>query len=145
MLIWNLSTIFRKHNMKFYLTSRKVTAVKWPMKHYPVFLWLVFFNKAYFTTEDKYSLVRVEEIPQGKPYKLARKSVEHKETIKKSFKHLRGCLEKWMWVADVTSWFVTKCLKKLLHCRCNLQRNSNVISAVITKFLKLVPKCYKMF
>ena len=90
--------------------------------------------------------MRVEEIPQGKPYKLARKIVEHKETIKKKrFKHLRDCLEKWMWVADVTFRFVNKCLKKLLHCSSNPQRNSNVILAVITKFLKLVPKCYKMF
>ena len=89
--------------------------------------------------------MRVEEIPQGKPYKSARKIVEHKETIKNGVKHLRDCLEKWMWVADVTFWFGTRCFKKLLHCRSNLQRNKNVIPPVITEFLKLVSKCYKMF
>ena len=49
-----------------------------------------------------------QAIPQGKPYKLARKIVEHKETsIKKGVKHLRDCLEKWMWAAGLTFWFVT--------------------------------------
>ena len=77
-----------------------------------------------------------QAIPQGKPYKLARKIVEHKETsIKKSDKHLIDCLEKWTRVADVTLWFVTSYLKKFLHCRSNLQRSKNVIPPVITKFL----------
>ena len=38
-----------------------------------------------------------------------------------------------------------KCFKQHLHCRSNLYRNKNVIPPVITKFLKLVSKCYKMF
>ena len=48
----------------------------------------------FYNRRQKYSSVRVEEIPQGKPYKLARKIVEHKETIKTGVKHLRDCLEK---------------------------------------------------
>ena len=35
----------------------------------------LFYNKSW-----RYSSVRVEEIPQGKPYKFARNIVEHKET-----------------------------------------------------------------
>ena len=31
------------------------------------------------------------------------------------------------------------------YCRSNLQRNKNVVPRVITKFLKLVSKCYKTF
>ena len=115
--------------MTFYLSLWKVTAVKCRMKQYPVLFMIgVLQQRLFYNKRWKYFSVRVEEIPQGRPYKLARNIVEHKETsINKGVKHLRDCLEKRMWVADVFFWFVAKCLKKLLHCHSNLQRNKNVI------------------
>ena len=47
-LIWNLSTIFRKRNIKFYLNSGKVTAVKCPMKQYPDFFMIGFLQQSLF-------------------------------------------------------------------------------------------------
>ena len=108
---------------------------------------MVFFlqQNLFYNRRWKYSSFCVEKIPQGKPYKLACKIVESKENInKKGVKHLRDRLKKLMWLKDVTFWFVTKCLKKFLHCRSNLQRNKNVVLPVTTKF-RLVSKCYKIF
>ena len=108
---------------------------------------MVFFlqQNLFYNRRWKYSSFCVEEIPQRKPYNLACKLVEAKKTsIKKGVKPLRDRLRKLMWVADVTFWFVTKCLKKFLHCRSNLQRNKNVVMPVTTKF-RLVSKCYKIF
>ena len=66
--------------MTFYLSLRKVTAVKRPMKQYPVLFMIgVLQQRLFYNKRWKYFSVRVEEIPQRRPYKLARNIVEHKE------------------------------------------------------------------